>query len=406
MSRRHALGAAAAGTAALAVGATGGAAGYAATREEPPPGLSSLGSSEVPFHGAHQAAIAHRPQAHAHLVAFDLSPRTGREALARLMRRWSRAAGRMMAGRKLRDDNQIASDAGPSSLTVLFGFGASMFAKAGLSRAKPAALEPIPPFLHDALDPALSDGDLYVEVAADDPLVAAHALRALQAEAGPDITVRWQMNGFSRSPGSTAHPMTTRNLMGQVDGTGNPQPGTKNFDRHVYVPRGGSDRSPAWMAGGSYAVVRRIRMVLDGWERLSVPQQERVVGRRKSDGAPLSGGKENSPVKLDALNPDGSLAIPGDAHVRVAMPASNQGATIIRRVFSYYDGYRDDGAPDAGLLFVAWQSDPRHGFVPIQQKLAGSDGLSRYLVHESNALFAVPGGPGEGEYVGQALLEG
>ena len=160
------------------------------------------------------------------------------------------------------------------------------------------------------------------------------------------------------------------------------------------------------MAGGSYAVVRRIRMLLDSWDQLSVARQEKVIGRRKSDGAPLSGGTETTPVDLGKIGPDGVLAIAGDAHVRVAAAASNGGAAMLRRAFSYHDGIGTDGAPDAGLLFVAWQADPLRGFVPVQRKLDGADGLSRFLRHEASALFAVPGGCGPGEYVGQRLLEG
>ena len=79
---------------------------------------------------------------------------------------------------------------------------------------------------------------------------------------------------------------------------------------------------------------------------------------------------------------------------------------MLRRAFSYHDGIGADGVPDAGLLFVAWQADPLKGFVPVQRKLDGGDGLSRFLRHESSGLFAVPGGAGRGEYVGQRLLEG
>ncbi|MEV4440365.1 Dyp-type peroxidase, partial [Streptomyces sp. NPDC049577] len=194
-------------------------------------------------------------------------------------------------------------------------------------------------------------------------------------------------------------------MMGQVDGTNNPRPTDPGFDGKIFVPADAKG-ADAWMAGGSYAVVRRIRMLLDSWDNLSLERQERVIGRRKSDGAPLSGGTETTPVDLNKTGPDGSLAIAGDAHVRVAAPESNRGATMLRRAFSYHDGFLDDGAPDAGLLFIAWQSDPLKGFVPVQRKLDRGDGLSRFLRHESSALFAVPGGCAEGEYVGQRLLEG
>ncbi|MFJ1993403.1 iron uptake transporter deferrochelatase/peroxidase subunit [Streptomyces asiaticus] len=402
ISRRRLLGSAgAAGAAGLVAGGAAGAYASEAAREAPAP-LSSLGATAVPFHGRRQAGITTPLQAHGHLLAFDLAPGANRKAAAALLRRWSRTAKELMAGEAPPDDTGIALDAGPSSLTVTFGFGRTFFGKAGVEDQLPEALAPLPDFVSDALDPKRSNGDLWIQIAANDALVAFHALRALQREAADTARLRWQMSGFNRSPGATGHPMTTRNLMGQIDGTNNPKPTDDDFERRIFVPDKGE---PAWMAGGSYAVVRRVRMLLDSWDHLSLERQEKVVGRRKSDGAPLSGGTETTPVQLDKVDKNGALAIAGAAHVRVAAPASNQGAAMLRRPFSYHDGFRDDGAPDAGLLFIAWQADPMKGFVPVQRKLDLGDDLSRFLRHEASALFAVPPGCAPGEYVGQALLE-
>ncbi|WP_413800305.1 iron uptake transporter deferrochelatase/peroxidase subunit [Streptomyces iranensis] len=403
LSRRRLLGSAgAAGAAGLVAGGAAGAYASEATREAPAP-LSSLGATAVPFHGRRQAGITTPLQAHGHLLAFDLAPGANRKAAAALLRRWSRTAKELMAGEAPPDDTGIALDAGPSSLTVTFGFGRTFFGKAEVEDRLPEALAPLPDFVSDALDPKRSNGDLWIQIAANDSLVAFHALRALQREAADTARLRWQMTGFNRSPGATGRPMTTRNLMGQIDGTNNPKPTDDDFERRIFVPERGE---PAWMAGGSYAVVRRVRMLLDSWDHLSLERQEKVVGRRKSDGAPLSGGTETTPVQLDKVDRNGALAIAGAAHVRVAAPASNQGAAMLRRPFSYHDGFRDDGAPDAGLLFIAWQADPMKGFVPVQRKLDLGDDLSRFLRHEASALFAVPPGCAPGEYVGQALLEG
>ncbi|MEU1673951.1 iron uptake transporter deferrochelatase/peroxidase subunit [Streptomyces roseifaciens] len=406
VSRRRLLGTAgAAGAAGLVAGGAAGAFAGETVRKDPAP-LNGVGSASRPFHGAHQSGIADPAQTCGHMAAFDLAPGADRKAAAALLRRWSATAADLMAGRTPQGDGSgVALDAGPCSLTVTFGFGRTFFDRTGLAAKRPAALEPLPAFTADALDPKRSEGDLWVQIGADDALVAFHALRLLQQQAGSAARLRWQMNGFNRTPGATAQPMTARNLMGQVDGTNNPKPSDPRFAGHVYVPedRGGAD---AWMAGGSYAVVRRIRMLLDSWDNLSLERQEKVIGRRKSDGAPLSGGTETTPVDLDKFREDGSLAIAGDAHIRVASPASNRGATMLRRAFSYHDGFLDDGAPDAGLLFVAWQADPLKGFVPVQRKLDRGDGLSRFLRHESSGLYAVPGGCAPGEYVGQRLLEG
>ncbi|MEU1467180.1 iron uptake transporter deferrochelatase/peroxidase subunit [Streptomyces sp. NPDC005761] len=414
MSRRRLLGTAgAAGATGLVLGAAGGATGYAATRDEAPAALTSVGSTEVMFHGKHQPGITTPLQARGHLIAFDLAPGAGRKEAAALMRRWSAAAQRLMAGEPTTGgaadgtghDTGIALDAGPSSLTVTFGFGATFFERTGLTGRRPPGLDPLPPFSADHLDARRSNGDLWVQIGADDALVAFHALRALQKEAASTATVRWQMDGFNRTPGATAKPMTARNLMGQIDGTGNPQPADSDFDQRVFVAAGGSDTSYDWMAGGSYAVVRRIRMLLDDWEKLPVEHQERVIGRRKTDGAPLSGGTEATEMDLDKAGPDGKLLIPDNAHARISSPERNGGAAMLRRPFSYHDGISSDGSPDAGLLFICWQADPLRGFVTVQRKLDRGDALSPFLRHEASGLFAVPGGAAPGEYVGQRLLE-
>ncbi|WP_406200905.1 iron uptake transporter deferrochelatase/peroxidase subunit [Kitasatospora sp. NBC_01560] len=409
VTRRALLGTAGAG---LVVGAGAGVAGAVALDRAPAAGTATaaggtLGAARLPFHGEHQAGILDPQQARVQLAAFDLAGGAGRDALRSLLQRWSRTAARLTAGEPAEEfENQVALDAGPCSLSLTFGFGATLFDKAGLADRRPAALEPLPAFPADALDPARGDGDLFVQIGADDALVAVHALRVLQRQAAGTAALRWQAAGFARTPGATAHPVTGRNLMGQIDGTNNPRPGEDGFAGKVFCAAGGGQ--PDWLAGGSYLVFRRIRMLLDSWEALPQDRQERVIGRRKADGAPLSapaGAAENTPVDLAAQGPDGTLAIPADAHVRVAAPAANGGAAMLRRGFSYHDGLLADGSPDAGLLFLAFQSDPRTGFTPVQRKLSRGDGLSRFLRHEASGLYAVPPGAPDGGYVGQTLLD-
>ncbi|MDX3524013.1 iron uptake transporter deferrochelatase/peroxidase subunit [Streptomyces scabiei] len=419
VSRRLLLGTA--GATGLALGTAGAAAGYAAgssssssasSGEKVTP-LSSLGAGEERFHVKHQPGITTPLQARGHLIAFDLTAGAGRKEAAALLRRWSDTARRLMAGEPAaHGDTDIARDAGPSSLTVTFGFGHSFFARTGLEKQRPESLDPLPDFSSDHLDRTRSNGDLWVQIGADDALVAFHALRAIQKDAGSAARVRWQMNGFNRSPGATAHPMTARNLMGQIDGTRNPKPAESDFDERIFVPASASPSTsgdPAWMANGSYAVVRRIRMLLDDWEQLSAKAQEEVIGRRKSDGAPLSGGEkatETTTMDLEKTDAQGNLLVPINAHARISRPDQNGGAAMLRRPFSFHDGIDAKGVPDAGLLFVCWQADPLRGFVTVQRKLDRGDALSTFIRHESSGLFAVPGGAAEGEYVGQRLLDG
>ncbi|NUR46841.1 MAG: Dyp-type peroxidase [Hamadaea sp.] len=365
------------------------------------PALTDVGAARVAFHGSRQSGIAvpAQPQAHSWVAAFDLLDGVDAKALQSLLRQWSAAAARMAEGHGVgQPDDHVVTGSGPCALTVTFGFGPSLFGKAGIPvAARPAALTPLPAFTGERLDPAASDGDLGVVVAADDPLVAFHAGRVLRRIAGPVARLRWQQTGFAATPGATAPGSTGRNLMGQVDGTNNPKPSDPDFATKIFVS---GDDQPAWLRDGSYLVVRRIRMLLDDWDRQTLEAQQKVIGRRKDTGAPLSGGQETTPANYGTTDTGGSPAIPVNAHIRLAAPAFNNGAAMLRRGWSYTSG------DEAGLLFLAYQADPRRGFIPVQQRLAGNDALSKFIRHEASALFAIPGGVRDGGYIGQALFSG
>lgn len=391
------------GAGGLAAGGAAGALVNATSGNAPSP--EATGNQQLAFYGAHQPGIAAPVQAQGWLTAFDLKSGTTVAQVRDLMREWTAIAATTMAGKPLTsNDDAMAYGRGPGALTVTVGVGASLLTKLGLSRQIPEALTPLPTFLGDEIDAASSDGDLVVLVAANDGIVAVHALRALQRAAASLATQRWQLSGFGEAGGVMPSPNATpRNLMGQLDGTGNPVQGTAAFDRTVYVPATGS---PEWMRGGSYLVYRRIRMLLNDWDALSRSAQEAVIGRDKLTGAPLSGGTEFTAPDYEKFGADGSLLIPPGSHVRQASAQFNSGATILRRPFSYYNGLRADGTPDAGLMFLAFQQDPATGFTVIQQRLAGADTLSTFIRHEASGLFAVLPGCERGGYLGQALLEG
>lgn len=405
VGRRGFAGTLAAGGVGAILGAAGGIVagtpGEPAAPQAGPPAepLSGVGATRIAFHGERQAGITTpaRPQARLRIVAFDLADGVDRAGLQGLLRRWTQAAAQLSQGLPLGDaGDDVVTGAGPASLTVTVGFGPSLFGKAGLpAAARPAELTPLPAFPGEQLDAASSDGDLCLLVHADDALVAFRAARALTRLAAPQARVRWQLDGFNNSPGVTATTATGRNLMGQLDGTNNPQPTDEDFTAKVFVT---APAAPGWLRGGSVLVVRRIRMLLDDWDAQPREAQERVVGRRKDTGAPLSGGEERTPANFGTTTADGALVIPADAHIRLATPAFNNGAAMLRRGYSYGDG------DAAGLIFLAWQADPRRGFIPVQQRLAAADALNRFIRHETSALFAMPHGVAPGGHLGQDLF--
>ena len=155
------------------------------------------------------------------------------------------------------------------------------------------------------------------------------------------------------------------------------------------------------MTGGTYLVIRRIQLALDDWDRQSVDAQEQIIGRRKISGAPLGGSHEFDPMNLHAKRTDGAPVIPTDAHVRLASAQENWGYTMFGRGYAYTDGLTataTDAAGEtplrAGLLFSAYQRSPRLTFIPIFEKLAGQDSLSRFTTHTASAIMALPRPPG------------
>jgi len=282
----------------------------------------------------------------------------------------------------------------PARLTVTFGFAPSLFHRFALTR--PAPLRPLPALPGDELDPARSDGDLCVQACADDPQVAFHAVRNLARIGRGVVVMRWSQLGFGRTSTTSRSQATPRNLMGFKDGTNN----LKSEDaaalrKHVWVGAEG----PAWLRDGSYLVTRRIRMLIETWDRASLADQEQTIGRTKSEGAPIGGRREHDPVDLR------SRRLPVDAHIRLASPHTNGGVRILRRGYSFTDGFDDElGQLDAGLFFIAYQRDPAQ-FVALQRRLGTNDALNEYIKHTSSALFAVPPGVrGRSDWVGRALL--
>jgi len=408
MTRRRLLASAGIGAAGLGLG---GASGFLVGRETAE--ASGDGTGAVPFYGAHQAGIATAAQDRLHLAAFDLVTNS-RAELRELMREWSQAAAEMTAGQTVGGANSLQpappDDTGetvgllPSRLTVTFGFGPSLFGRRGLGlrRRRPAALAEIPPLPADELDPAESGGDLCVQACSDDPQVAFHAVRNLARIGRGAVVMRWSQLGFGRTSTTSRNQDTPRNLMGFKDGTANIRAeDAEAMRRFVWV---GGNGSPAWMRGGSYVVTRRIRMLLEVWDRSSLEDQEATIGRDKYQGAPLGGSKESDPLDLDAQR-DGKPAIPVDAHVRLASASFNGGERILRRGYSFTDGVDESlGELEAGLFFICFQRDPRHQFVPIQRRLGSNDALNEYIKHVGSAVFAVPPGARRGGYVGETLL--
>ena len=403
LSRRALLASAAGGGIAAAAGG-----GFVLGREDDTE-QASAADATVAFHGRHQAGIATPAQDRLHFAAFDVEDGLRARDLRGLLRAWSEAAERMTAGRPVGDANHEAlappQDTGealgltPARLTVTFGLGPSLFdERFGLAGRRPPALRDLPALPGDELDRARSGGDLCVQACADDPQVAFHAVRNLARIGRGAVTVRWSQLGFGRTSSTSRAQVTPRNLMGFKDGTANLK--AEDVDalaRHVWVA-GDRPGEPAWLRDGTYLVARRIRMLIEVWDRASLGDQEQTIGRHKASGAPLGERDEFATLKVDRL--------PADSHVRLAAPSNNGGAALLRRGYSFTDGLDDRlGQLDAGLFFLSFQRDPE-AFIRVQRRLGSTDALNEYLKHVGSGVWAIPPGARRGGYVGERLFAG
>jgi deferrochelatase/peroxidase EfeB len=406
LSRRGLLGLAGAGAAGIALGAGGAVAAGSA--------LSSAGgrSGTFPFYGEHQAGITTPAQDRLHFAAFDLAADATADDLRELLADWTYAASRMTRGLEVTENGAVGGsllappdDTGealglpPAGLTITFGFGPSLFDdRFGLAGRRPAALEPLPRFSGDALDPERSGGDLCIQACADDPQVAVHAIRNLSRIAFGRAAIRWSQLGFGRTSSTSTTQTTPRNLFGFKDGTANIKAEESTaVAEHVWVD------DASWMTGGTYLVARKIRMVIESWDRTRLEEQQRVIGRDKGEGAPLSGGTEFTELDFDKPDDDGSPRIAEDAHVRLSHPTMNGGARLLRRGYNFVDGNDALGRLDAGLFFLSFQRDPEQ-FITVQRSLAGHDALNEYIKHVGSAIFAIPPGADEGSSIGDPLF--
>ncbi|HET6308054.1 MAG TPA: Dyp-type peroxidase [Rhodopila sp.] len=399
-------------TAAGGLAASAGAA--IAARAEPKPGPVATEA----FRGPHQAGIVTPQQSHCYFATFDLTTEK-RAQVVELLRSWTDTAARLAVGDSAgpadadaytpTSDSGEASGLPPARLTLTFGFGPGLFVKDGkdrygLAASRPEALVDLPRFNGDQLVAEKTGGDLSIQACADDPQVVFHAVRQLARLSYDVADLRWAQTGFCTRPTDGSTP---RNLLGFRDGTQAPP----SVDKAVWV----DDDGPAWMRGGSYLVVRRIRMALEHWDRTKVAFQEQTIGRHKTSGAPLGLTDEFAPLGLDRTDADDNPVIAENAHVRLGNAAANGAAEILRRSYSYNDGvnftaerwppWRQGMEYDAGLLFMCYQADPRAGFVKLFEKMAKFDMLNQYVTHTGGGLFACPGGVQEGSFIGQRLFE-
>lgn len=415
LSRRTLFGAAGVTAAVVGAASAGALAGRASAADAVPAGLHK----PVPFRDERQAGIITPAQDRMHFATFDVTTDSRADVVA-MLQEWTAMAERMTLGAEAFKDGAVGlnpyappADTGEalglaaSQLTLTIGFGPSFFVKDGKDRfgiasQKPDLLTPLPKFPNETLDPARCGGDIVVQACANDPQVAVHAIRNLARVGFGTVAVRYSQLGFGRTSSTTREQSTPRNLFGFKDGTNNIKAeDTETLNDQVWVEKGDG---PAWLTGGTYMISRRIRMRIENWDRTTLLEQERVIGRQKGSGAPNGLTEEFEELNLDLADDKDTPLIDVDAHVRLASHQHLNGIRILRRGYNFTDGSDGFGHLDAGLFFIAFVRNPLTQFIPMQAELARKDALNEYITHTGSAIFACPPGLRDGDYWGSTLF--
>ncbi|OZD54405.1 hypothetical protein CH252_08905 [Rhodococcus sp. 06-1477-1B] len=372
----------------LGIGAVVGAVSAAAVRPQPTSTASATAAppsgERVAARGIHQAGIDRpaTPQKNAVVLVADLPRAADAGEVRELLAALGDAVERVTDGAEA----AVVPD-GPGDLTVTIGVGPRIVAAIDPSLPGAAAL---PVFASDApLDPALSGGDILVAAYGSDAAIL-HGVVAHVLAAVPSATTRWSQAGVRGAGEGTI----VRNPLGYHDGIIVPH-GESELDANVWIADG-----PA--AGGTIAVIRRLRLDVARFRGQSDDRQDAIVGRRRLDGSPLSGGGLTDAVDLRAKTPEGEYLVPARAHARAAHPSFTGSALMLRRGYAYSNAVAPGADPDDGLLFMCFQND-LDTFSRTQHRLDETDDLMTYATVTASASFLIVPGRGTADPLGSTL---
>lgn len=248
--------------------------------------------------------------------------------------------------------DEITSNQPDSQLRATIAFSPSFCQTINL--AVPTNFVEFHPLGSDVHAPA-TDCDILLHVNSNRHDLNFFLLRKFMSSIASHVSVVDETYGFRY--------LDSRDMTGFIDGTENPK-GDEDCQNVAIIADG-------HCLGGSVVMVQRYIHQLDAWEKLSVAQQEKIIGRTKSDS-----------IELDD--------VPACSHVgRVDIKEKGQALKIVRHSLPY-----GTVSGEHGLLFIAY-SHSQHVIQTMLESMYGErdgqiDALLQFIRPVTGAYFYAP----------------
>ncbi len=247
-----------------------------------------------------------------------------------------------------------------SDLRCAIGFGSAAWDRLfGLPR--PAQLQPLEPIHAGNRHAPSTPGDILIHLRAERADLVFDLASRLVTLLGDAVLPIDEVQGF-RS-------FDARSILGFVDGTENPVGAAA--DAAAFI----GDEDPAF-AGGSYVLVQKYLHDMVAWNALSIPEQERVIGRTRIDDIELD----------DAVKPSNSHIA-----LNVITDAAGEELKIVRANLPFGQPSRGE----FGTYFIGYAKDPAITLRMLSNMFIGDppgnyDRILDFSTAVTGTLFFVP----------------
>lgn len=285
---------------------------------------------------------------------FMVATLSSGEEAAQAVRSWcADIAGLVRAVGKRVPDGNLSCVCGFSSHAWEILFGST----------RPASLHDFREFGVEGRKAIATPGDILLHLRADRMDLCFELATQLLAPLGDAVQVVDEVHGFRN--------FDMRSMVGFVDGTENPV-GNKAVEATIV-----GDEDPSF-AGGSYVIVQKYLHDMKAWNRLTVEQQELVIGRKKLSDIELDDSVKpsNSHSALTVIEKDGKEVKILRDNMPFGRPGSNEFGTyfigyarspepleqmlenmFVGRPVGHYDRLLDFSKAVSGTLFFVPSSD-------------------------------------------------